>query len=151
MDKQYLSSDQWNKTLLGRTTEEDSLLNFARDNDFKYLILYDLNKIFAHPNDSLPGASIGGSNRTYKQALCDFIVKAKTQFCIEHIGAAVASTSILSDITDFNSLMITDPIFLIADQIHLTHPLQTLYHLFRTLIQLLMAPWLCVLKWLRLH
>ncbi|MBK6989143.1 MAG: T9SS type A sorting domain-containing protein [Bacteroidetes bacterium] len=97
------------KTLLGRTTEEDSLLNFARDNDFKYLILYDLNKIFAHPNDSLPGASIGGSNRTYKQALCDFIVKAKTQFCIEHIGAAVASTSILSDITDFNSLMITDP------------------------------------------
>ena len=70
------------KTLLGRTTEEDSLLNFARDNDFKYLILYDLNKIFAHPNDSLPGASIGGSNRTYKQALCDFIVKANTQFCI---------------------------------------------------------------------
>lgn len=101
----YASNIDEAKTLLGRGIEEDSLLNFARDHDFKYLILYDLNRIFNKPDSILPGS--GG--RTYKQALCDFIVKAKTHFCIQLIGAPISSTSFLNSITDFNSLIVSPP------------------------------------------
>lgn len=93
------------RTLLGRTAEEDSLLKFARDNNFKYLILYDMEKIFAHPTAILPNS--GG--RTYKQALCDFMVKAQTQFCIQDIGAIISSNSYLDSILSYNNLLITDP------------------------------------------
>ncbi|MBP7306337.1 MAG: hypothetical protein KA987_09515 [Saprospiraceae bacterium] len=93
------------RTLLGRATEEDSLLQFAHDNDFKTLILYDIGVVLDHASLTLPGS--GG--RTYEQALCDFIQKAKQEYCIAQVGAAISSLSELDDITDFNTLRITDP------------------------------------------
>ena len=93
------------KTLLGRTAEEDSLLKFVRENNIKYLMLYDLSKIFAHPTATLPNS--GG--RTYEDALCDFMTKARTQYCVENIGAIIGGNQYLDSITDFSSLMVTDP------------------------------------------
>jgi hypothetical protein len=36
----FLKVSNPSSTILGQSAKEDSLLNYARDNDFKYLILY---------------------------------------------------------------------------------------------------------------
>lgn len=66
--------------ILGKENKEDKLLSLARDNNFKTLILYDLDKIdkkLFHLADS-----------TKNNSLINFIKKAKTNYNIREIGAS---------------------------------------------------------------
>ena len=66
--------------ILGEENKEDKLLSLARDNNFKTLILYDLDKIdkkLFHLADS-----------TKNNSLINFIKKAKTNYNIKEIGAS---------------------------------------------------------------
>lgn len=75
-------------SVLGIPAKEDSLLKFAKENHITYLVLYDLYYVFG--------------NATFEAYLCSFIQKAKTQYCIEQIGAASSCSGLFDDI--FNSV-----------------------------------------------
>jgi hypothetical protein len=93
------------RTILGIPAKEDELLAFARDNNFKYLILYNLNKLWPYKTNPFPL----NTSKTYEEILCDFIEKAKTQYCIEEIGVAGGSTDFFTNAYDWNMLAITPP------------------------------------------
>ncbi len=76
-----------NYSILGIPSKEDALLQYAMDNDITYLILYDIGKVFNDPDYS----------DYYKDLLCSFIRKAKTQYCIKLIGVNSACASLFSD------------------------------------------------------
>lgn len=65
--------------IIGSPNKEDKLLLFAMRNDFKTLILYDLNKV-----DKIWSLSDPRKNNV----LAEFILKAKTEFNIKYIGAS---------------------------------------------------------------
>ena len=87
-------------SILGIPAKEDSLLNYARENHITYLILYDLYYVIG--------------NATYEGYLCDFIEKAKTQYCIEYIGVASSCSGLFDNIfsvTSTASISFSDPDF----------------------------------------
>ncbi len=65
-------------SILGNTQQEDSLLNYAQDNNFNYLALYDLWPVHVAHNLTNTGSSA---------ILANFIQKAKQQYNILQIGA----------------------------------------------------------------
>lgn len=71
-------------SILGIPAKENALLQYAKENHFTYLILYNLHRVFG--------------NATYEGYLCSFIQKAKTQYCIEKIGAASSCASMFENI-----------------------------------------------------
>ena len=71
-------------SILGVQAKEDSLLKYAKENHITYLILYDLYYVFG--------------NSTFEGYLCSFIQKAKTQYCIEEIGAASSCSGLFDNI-----------------------------------------------------
>ena len=71
-------------SILGIPAKEDSLLNYACENHFTYLILYDLYFVVGNP--------------TYEALLCNFVDKAKNQYCIEYIGVASSCIGLFDNI-----------------------------------------------------
>jgi hypothetical protein len=74
--------------IIGSPNKEDKLLLFAMRNDFKTLILYDLNKV-----DKMWSLSDPRKNNV----LAEFILKAKTEFKIKNIGASGESASFFTN------------------------------------------------------
>lgn len=66
-------------TILGNSVKEDSLLQFAQNNGFNYLTLYDLHIV----NASTPLSDFNEAS-----SFANFISKAKNQYGILEIGAA---------------------------------------------------------------
>ncbi|MBL7890295.1 MAG: T9SS type A sorting domain-containing protein [Bacteroidia bacterium] len=65
-------------TILGNVQQEDSLLNYAQDNSFNYLALYDLWPVHVAHNLT---------NTSSSAILANFIQKAKQQYNILQLGA----------------------------------------------------------------
>lgn len=77
--------------ILGNTTKEDSLLHYAQDSSFNYLALYDLH-------------TINFNNATSVGKLAAFILKARTNYNIQYIGAVCESySSFQSKIAPYNN------------------------------------------------
>lgn len=76
-------------TILGNVTKEDSLLTFARNNGFNYLMLYNLHNV--NQQHSL-------TNTSSSTLLANFIYKAKTQFDILEIGGGSENVEFIRDI-----------------------------------------------------
>ena len=76
-------------TILGSPNKEDKLLLFAKKNNFKTVILYQLNKV--HKRWSL-------INPKENTVLSKFITKAKNKFSIKNIGASGESASFFTEI-----------------------------------------------------
>jgi hypothetical protein len=72
-------------SILG-TAREDSLLSYARDNHITYLEIYDLHRVFRY-NDS--AGTILPNGKSLIDGLCDFITKAKNNYCITEVGVSV--------------------------------------------------------------
>ena len=66
------------KDIIGDSDEEDKLLNFVRDENFNYLLLYNLHHIHTHYFDM--------TNADESMPLANFIEKAKTMYGVEAIG-----------------------------------------------------------------
>jgi hypothetical protein len=77
--------------ILGNPGKEDKLLLFAKRNNFKTLILYQLNKV--DKRWSLTDAS-------KNTILADFISKAKTKYSIQNVGASGESATFFTDRID---------------------------------------------------
>lgn len=75
--------------ILGSPSKEDKLLLFAKRNNFRTLILYQLNKV-----DKRWSLTDSKQNNV----LAAFILKAKTQFSIQDIGASGESASFFTNI-----------------------------------------------------
>ena len=71
-------------SILGNPSKEDRLLKFAIKNNFKTLLLYQLNKVDKHSPLTDPNKN---------SVLADFLSKAKTKFGIQKIGASGESAS----------------------------------------------------------
>ncbi len=77
------------QTILGNPLREDSLLRFAKNNGFNYLMLYNLHNINTqHPLTNISTSAV----------LANFIYKAKTQFDIAEIGGASENFEFLRDV-----------------------------------------------------
>lgn len=68
----------------GVYTKEDQLLEYCKENHITHIVLYDLHLISSKLGDLY---DVSGG-QTYGQHLCRFINKAKTDYCIQTIGAA---------------------------------------------------------------
>lgn len=75
-------------TIIGNPSKEDKLLLFAKRNNFKTLILYQLNKIDKRWSLSDPKKNI---------VLAEFMSKAKNEFSIENIGASGESGALFTN------------------------------------------------------
>lgn len=75
-------------SILGNINKEDSVLKFAFNNGFNYLILYDLNTIL--PNSSKVAQ------------LAHFIERAKTKYLIDEIAGAVENAHVGNLIVNYN-------------------------------------------------
>jgi len=76
-------------TILGNTAKEDSLLTFAQNNEFNYLMLYNLHNV--NQQHSL-------TNTSSSALLANFIYKAKTQFDILQIGGGSENVDFIRDV-----------------------------------------------------
>ncbi|WP_439130524.1 hypothetical protein [Polaribacter sp.] len=77
--------------IIGSPNKEDKLLLFAQRNNFKTLILYQLNKVDKIWNLTDPRKN---------SVLAEFIEKAKTKFSITYIGASGESALFFKDVID---------------------------------------------------
>lgn len=75
-------------TIIGSPSKEDKLLLFAKKNNFKTLILYQLNKV--DKRWSL-------TNPLENRVLAEFIAKAKNEFSIQNIGASGECASFFTE------------------------------------------------------
>ncbi len=75
--------------LLGDTAQENSLLNFSRNNGINYLILYDLNDLVANSARATQVASL--------------ISRARTQYGVQQVGAALGDTTGANNIVAYNN------------------------------------------------
>jgi len=66
------------KYIIGDPVEEDKLLNFVREENFNYLLLYNLHHINTHYFDM--------ADAEESMPLANFIEKAKTQYGVEAVG-----------------------------------------------------------------
>lgn len=76
-------------TILGNVAKEDSLLTFAQNNEFNYLMLYNLHNV--NQQHSL-------TNTSSSALLANFIYKAKTQFDILEIGGGSENVDFIRDV-----------------------------------------------------
>jgi hypothetical protein len=77
--------------IVGNPSKEDKLLLFAKRNNFKTLILYQLNKVDTKWNLTDPRKN---------NILSEFITKAKTKFSIQNVGASGESASFFTTIVN---------------------------------------------------
>ncbi|HRH66377.1 MAG TPA: hypothetical protein PLU53_08775 [Bacteroidia bacterium] len=91
-----------NFTVLGFSSKEDELLNYAKTNHITYLLLYDIYRVFQN-------ISINYQGKTAGEHLCDFIAKAKNDYCIDYIGVAGSDGGFFEDFIPQNP---TPPIIL---------------------------------------
>ena len=75
--------------VLGNTTAENAMLKFARDNGINYLIMYDLQGLVA--------------NSTRANQLASLISRAKTQYGVQQVGAALAESQFADNIVAYNN------------------------------------------------
>lgn len=75
--------------IIGSPSKEDKLLLFAKKNNFKTLILYELNKVDKKWNLTDPRKN---------NILSEFISKAKNKFSIQSVGASGESASFFTNI-----------------------------------------------------
>jgi hypothetical protein len=75
--------------IIGSPGKEDKLLIFAKRNNFKTLILYQLNKVDKRWSLADPQKN---------NVLAEFISKAKNKFSIQHVGASGESASFFTNI-----------------------------------------------------
>lgn len=75
--------------VLGDTAAENTLLKFARDNGINYLIMYDLQGLVA--------------NSTRATQLASLISRAKTQYGVQQVGAALAESQFADNIVAYNN------------------------------------------------
>ena len=76
-------------SLLGDATQETKLLEFSRDNGINYFIFYDLNRLVA--------------NSARATQLASLINRARTQYGITQIGAALGDTIGANNIVAYNN------------------------------------------------
>ena len=84
-------------TILG-TPREDSLLSYCRDNHITYLELYDMYLILRY--DTM--GCILPSGDSLVEGLCNFINKAKNQYCISEVGAATDTSYVFGSVDSLN-------------------------------------------------
>lgn len=77
--------------IIGSPSKEDKLLLFAKKNNIKTLILYQLNKVDKIWNLKDPRKN---------NILSEFINKAKTKFSIQNVGASGESSSFFTNVID---------------------------------------------------
>lgn len=75
--------------IIGSPSKEDKLLLFAKRNNFKTLILYELNKVDKKWNLTDPRKN---------NILSEFISKAKTKYSVQNIGASGESASFFTNV-----------------------------------------------------
>ncbi len=75
--------------VLGDSTAENTMLKFARDNGINYLIMYDLQGLVA--------------NSTRATQLASLISRAKTQYGVQQVGAALAESQFADNIVAYNN------------------------------------------------
>lgn len=91
--------------ILGNSALEDQALLFAKENNIKRIELTHLNDIFpSHLSETNPE-----SGHTWEEDLCNFISRAKNDYCIEQIAAVGASEAFFDDVNQFNTLHLTPP------------------------------------------
>lgn len=88
-------------TILGNTAKEDSLLTFAQNNGFNYLMLYNLHNV--NQQHSM-------INTSSSALLANFIYKAKTQFDILEIGGGSENFEFIRDIIHVYNTQHTNPL-----------------------------------------
>ncbi len=93
--------------ILGNDTLEDQLLEYARDNNFKRLDLYELRYML---NPDTNNTINPNSNNLWSVDLCNFIIKAKTNYCIEEISAIGGSRDDFQFIENYDTSQIS-PIY----------------------------------------
>ena len=69
-------------SILTITAKENALFQYTKDNHITYLVFYDLHRVLG---------------TSYQTALCSFVIKAKTSFCIKLIGSASACSGLFDD------------------------------------------------------
>jgi hypothetical protein len=88
-----------NFSVLGNTGKEDSLLEYSRKNHITSLSLYDLYAVFRY-NDT-PNTDVNGVKLV--ELLCNFMNKARSQYCITEIGVTGGINSFFYDATSDTS------------------------------------------------
>jgi hypothetical protein len=83
------------KFILGDEEAENELLNFALENGFNYLLLYNLSYIHSHTYDL--------TDPDEASVLANFIYKAKTEFGIAQVGAVGEKNASFDKIQVYNS------------------------------------------------
>lgn len=76
-------------TILGDAKAEQALLEYAKNNKITYLALYTLHRDI-----------IGNSDR--EQQLSDFILKAKTLYGVQEVGAVIEGKAFFAEVNDYN-------------------------------------------------
>lgn len=87
-------------SVLGNSAREDSLLEYAREHHITSLSLYDLYPVFRY-NDT-PNSDVNGVKLV--ELLCNFMNKARNQYCITEIGVAGGIDSFFFDVTSDTSI-----------------------------------------------
>ncbi|MFN8181156.1 MAG: T9SS type A sorting domain-containing protein [Bacteroidota bacterium] len=87
-------------SVLGNVAREDSLLEYAREHHITSLSLYDLYPVFRY-NDT-PNSDVNGIKLV--ELLCNFMNKARNQYCITEIGVAGGIDSFFFDVTSDTSI-----------------------------------------------
>ena len=85
----------------GTFEKEDELLEFARDNHFTILTLYETELAFSATTYYAWNAQTSHME-TMQEHLCRFMDKAKNTYCIKEIYSAVGGSGEGEDITEFN-------------------------------------------------
>ncbi len=90
------------KNIIGNSVKEDALLNYAKSNDFNYLILYNTTTIHRelYPLDKMAGQEI------WK----DFILLAKTKFNIQKIGVVGEKAASFIPAYEYNQSVNNNPL-----------------------------------------
>lgn len=86
------------QTFLGNAAKEDSLLNYCMENHITYLTL-DAYKIMRYD----PSVDGNQANFPLAQWLCDFMNKARNQFCISQIAATGSSSNYFNNIIQYDT------------------------------------------------
>ena len=86
-----------NLTILGNDSKENELLNFARESNFTYLLLYDLYPLWKYMGDVDTRTGI-----TFGEELCKFMNKAQNEYCIHRFGVAGSAKDFFEDIMTVN-------------------------------------------------
>jgi hypothetical protein len=90
----YVSLGNDTSGILGNTTKENNLLNFARNNGINYLIMYNLQGM--------------GATSTRATQLASLISRAKTQYGIHQVGAALGAAASADEIVNYNNAHATN-------------------------------------------